>query len=121
MIKQVIVIRRDLHMRQGKAVAQGAHAAMLFLIDRLRGESGGFTENEVQWLTGSMGKICLRVESEEELLQIVEDARVAGLTVHTVTDAGRTEFQGVPTLTCCAIGPNETERIDTVTGHLKLL
>ncbi len=125
MIKQVIVIRRDLHMRQGKAVAQGAHAAMLFLIDRLMkgpGEApGGFTETEVRWLGGPMGKICLRVESEEELLQIVEDAREAGLTVHTVTDSGRTEFGGVPTLTCCAIGPNEAERIDAVTGHLKLL
>lgn len=125
MIKQVIVIRRDLHMRQGKAVAQGAHAAMMFLIDRIGGQPGEapgvFTETETQWLEGPMGKICVRVESEEELLKIVEDAREAGLTVHTVTDSGRTEFHGVPTLTCCAIGPNEAERIDAVTGNLKLL
>lgn len=125
MFKQVIVIRRDLHMRQGKAVAQGAHAAMLFLIDRLRvrpGEApGGFSEAESEWLEGPMSKICVRVESEAELFQIMEDARAAGLTVHSVTDSGRTEFGGVPTLTCCAIGPNEAERIDAVTGHLKLL
>ncbi len=125
MIKQVLVIRRDLRMRQGKAVAQGAHAAMLFLIDRLRVRPGEgperFSEAESEWLEGSMGKICVRVESEEELLKIMEDAREAGLTVHAVTDSGRTEFGGVPTLTCCAIGPNEAERIDVVTGHLKLL
>ncbi len=125
MIKQVIVIRRDLRMRQGKAVAQGAHAAMLFLIDRLRVRPGegpeGFSEAESEWLEGSMSKICVRVESEEELLKIMEDAREAGLMVHAVTDSGRTEFGGVPTLTCCAIGPNEAERIDAVTGHLKLL
>ncbi len=125
MIKQVIVIRRDLHMRQGKAVAQGAHAAMLFLIDRLTVRPGegpeGFSEAESEWLEGSMGKICVRVESEEELLQVIGDAREAGLTVHAVTDSGRTEFGGVPTLTCCAIGPNEADRIDAVTGHLKLL
>ncbi len=108
MIKQVIVIRRDLRMRQGKAVAQGAHAAMLFLIGRIGGQSGEapgrFSEAESEWLEGPMGKICVRVESEAELLQIIEDAREAGLTVHAVTDSGRTEFGGVPTLTCCAIG-----------------
>jgi peptidyl-tRNA hydrolase len=29
-------------------------------------------------------------------------------------------FNGVPTKTCIGIGPNESEEIDKVTGHLKL-
>ena len=33
--KQVIVIRRDLKMRRGKEIAQGAHASMLWLADRV--------------------------------------------------------------------------------------
>jgi peptidyl-tRNA hydrolase, PTH2 family len=41
--------------------------------------------------------------------------------VYLITDAGHTEFKGVPTKTCLAIGPNDVDEIDVVTGHLKLL
>jgi hypothetical protein len=34
-IKHVIVIRRDLRMRRGKQIAQGAHASMAFLARRV--------------------------------------------------------------------------------------
>ena len=33
--KQVIVIRRDLRMRRGKEIAQGAHASMAWLAERV--------------------------------------------------------------------------------------
>ena len=42
------------------------------------------------------------------------------MLVQLCVDAGRTEFHGVPTATCCAIGPDWPERIDPITGHLKL-
>ncbi|MGZ3423232.1 MAG: peptidyl-tRNA hydrolase, partial [Polyangiales bacterium] len=35
MVKQVIVVRRDLKMRRGKEIAQGSHASMAFLTERL--------------------------------------------------------------------------------------
>ena len=35
-------------------------------------------------------------------------------------DAGRTELHGVPTPTCGAIGPDFPDRIDPITGLLKL-
>ena len=125
MFKQVIVVRRDLKMRQGKAIAQGAHAAMLFLLERLGsarpGEAPAFSVEERAWMSGPMTKICVRVESEGELVAVMELARSAGLPVHAVIDSGRTEFKGVPTLTCCAIGPALSESIDRVTGSLVLL
>ncbi len=34
-MKQVIVIRRDLKMRRGKEIAQGAHASMAWLSRRV--------------------------------------------------------------------------------------
>ena len=45
----------------------------------------------------------------------------AGLLCSLIQDAGLTEFDGVPTYTCCAIGPNWDEDVNKITGHLKLL
>lgn len=124
-IKQVIAMRHDLKMRRGKQIAQGAHASMSFLSRRLQ-EKGSisiddFTEAERTWLTGAFAKVCCRVNSEEELLEIYDKATAAGLEVHLITDSGRTEFHGQPTHTCLAIGPDDAEEIDKITGHLQLL
>ena len=120
--KQVIVVRNDLNMRKGKMIAQGAHASIMFLVHRLCNPEIGKKDSAIQeWLTHGMTKICVRVDSEAELLEIGQKAEDAGLTVHVITDAGHTEFGGVPTKTCLAIGPDEEEKIDAVTGNLKLL
>ncbi|MGO9916041.1 MAG: aminoacyl-tRNA hydrolase [Isosphaeraceae bacterium] len=119
--KQVIVMRRDLGMRRGKEIAQGSHASMIWLAFRIRQPGYTFTDAERRWLDGSFTKVCVRVDSEEELLSVVETARKVGVMVHLCVDAGRTEFHGVPTPTCCALGPDDPERIDLITGHLKLL
>jgi PTH2 family peptidyl-tRNA hydrolase len=119
-IKMVIAIRRDLKMRQGKAVAQGAHAAMMFMVDHGI-DRIDLDPLEYQWFAEGMSKICVRVDSAEELTDIIAKAKSLGLKVFSITDAGRTEFHGVPTMTCCAIGPDYADRINEVTGHLKLL
>ena len=124
-IKQVIVMRHDLKMRRGKQIAQGAHASMSFLCRRLQNQSSvsldDFSDSERAWLAGSFAKICCRVNSEEELMSIYDNAIAAGLQVHLITDSGKTEFHGQPTRTCLAIGPDEAAKIDAVTGHLELL
>ncbi|MEL6105002.1 MAG: aminoacyl-tRNA hydrolase, partial [Planctomycetota bacterium] len=76
---------------------------------------------ERAWLTGSFAKVCCRVDSEEELMAIHDKAVDAGLEVHLITDSGKTEFHGVPTNTCLAIGPDDVAKIDAVTGDLRLL
>ena len=119
--KQVIVMRRDLGMRRGKEIAQGAHAAMMWLSLRIRQPGFGFTEAERLWLAGAFTKVCVRVDSEAELLDVVRAAGAAGVMAHLCVDAGRTEFHGVPTPTCCAVGPDFADRVDPITGHLKLL
>jgi len=124
-IKQVIVMRHDLKMRRGKQIAQGAHASISFLCRRL--QNGGsvslddFPEDQQVWLRGSFAKVCVRVNSEEELIAIYDRAVEAGLEVHLITDSGKTEFHGVPTRTCLAVGPADAEKIDAITGELELL
>ncbi|MHC5539505.1 aminoacyl-tRNA hydrolase [Singulisphaera rosea] len=119
--KQVIVMRRDLGMRRGKEIAQGAHASMIWLAWRIRRPDYTFTEAESRWLEGAFTKVCVRVDSEAELLAIVEKAQGSSVLVQLCVDAGKTEFHGVPTPTCCAVGPDYPERVDPITGHLKLL
>lgn len=125
-IKQVVVIRKDLKMRRGKEIAQGSHASMQFVLDRLTpgGRDGAFNvvfaPQEIEWLTGLHTKITATVNSEEELLELHSKAKANGLNSSLVQDAGLTEFAGVPTYTALAIGPDTSERIDPITGHLSL-
>jgi PTH2 family peptidyl-tRNA hydrolase len=46
-------------------------------------------------------------------------ARTQNIPVHAVRDAGRTEI-APGSITCLAIGPDTTTRIDGVTGTLRL-
>ena len=129
--KMVIVMRTDLNMRKGKMVAQGAHAALAWMTSRLvkdKNNSNGretyFTyllTHEEEWLVDSFAKICVGVSSGADLIAVIEKADLASIETHPITDNGTTEFGGVPTLTCCAIGPDYVDRIDAITGGLKLL
>jgi len=126
--KQVIVIRRDLKMRRGKEIAQGAHASMAWLRQRVmphltsagRADQVQFSAAERSWLELSMRKVTVKVGSETELLDVYDKALAAGLVVHMITDRGLTEFGGIPTRTCLAVGPDYDDLIDPVTGDLEL-
>lgn len=132
-IKQVILIRRDLKMRRGKEIAQGSHASGEFLVHQVRhqinqslsGEPSGaisieLSQDERDWISRGMAKVCLQVNSEEELVAFHKKAIESGLKSYLIRDSGRTEFHGEPTLTACAIGPASAEKIDAVTGSLSL-
>jgi peptidyl-tRNA hydrolase, PTH2 family len=118
-VKQVIVMRKDLKMRRGKEIAQGAHASMAFLAKKSLAREP-FSDVERAWLEGLFTKVCLRVESEEALLAVARAAEKEGIQVEIITDAGKTEFGGVPTRTCLALGPDLASKIDSVTGGLEL-
>ena len=124
-IKQIIVMRHDLKMRRGKQIAQGAHASMSFICRRLQDSEAvslhDFTATQRAWLTESFAKVCCRVNSEDELLEIHDKALAAGLEVHLITDSGKTEFHNQPTNTCLAIGPDDADKIDAIPGELQLL
>lgn len=126
-IKQVIVLRKDLNMRKGKMVAQGAHASMgvVFNYITARKENSIGLENipddMMEWINGAFTKICLSVDSEGELIALYIKACSEELPCSMIIDKGLTEFNGVPTRTAIAIGPASSEEIDKITGHLKLL
>lgn len=136
MIKQVIVIRKELKMRRGKEISQGAHAAMCFMTRRMEDDfdpsldSKGnrrysmslvVSEEEKEWITGSFTKIVCQVETLAEIEALHEAALAAGLESNLMIDNGATEFSGQKTVTALAIGPAEASKIDAITGDLKLL
>lgn len=131
-IKQIIVIRSDLKnkqgqkVRSGKLMAQVAHASMAFMSNRIRKyiydseiPIEDFTAPQLLWIENLFTKVCLKVDSEKELLDIYEKAKEEGLEVHLIKDSGLTEFSE-PTFTCVGIGPDYSDKISKVTGHLSL-
>lgn len=134
--KQVIVIRKDLNMRKGKMCAQASHASMAFLTSRLwigqpeldwnpiminSAYSPPLLEEIDHWLRNSFRKICVFVNSEQELEELHQKALDSGLISHIIEDNGATEFNGVKTKTCIAIGPHYDEKFIGITDHLPLL
>lgn len=123
--KQVIVMRKDLGMRKGKMIAQGGHAAASWLAGLVRemietGKAPKLSKFERQWIFERFKKVCVGASSEQELEEIYQKAKNAGLNAVKIIDAGLTEFSG-PTFTCVGIGPDDPEEIDKITGHLSLL
>ena len=147
--KQVIVFRKDLlkgpnAIRKGKFGAQCAHAslgALLKLFNVYKQEpirvgsyeaepgqiqyeySTVFKEKSVldDWLNGKFTKVVVSVDSDEELVALNKALDDTFIPHALITDAGLTEFHGVPTNTCLGIGPYVAEEIDKFTGHLPLL
>ena len=123
--KQVIVLRKDLNMRKGKLVAQGAHASMGAILSLCKQDGDKLVlemdERTKPWLTGRFKKICVYVNSEQELLDIYNKAKDLGLITSLIKDAGLTEFNGVATLTAVAVGPDREDRVDAVTRDLPLM
>ncbi len=140
--KQVLIWRADLRttqgqkVRTGKICAQTAHASLKAILDCGKIQRTHPYENNQQfmldvtpdfhpdlynWLTGIYTKVAVVVNSEQELVDIYNQAVQLGIPSSIVTDLGLTEFGGIKTLTCCAIGPADADVVDSLTGHLKLL
>lgn len=135
--KQMIVVRRDLHMRKGKIAAQAGHACVEAVLMALAREerledilvSGDYVtlretgkgETALSgWFQNGVAKICVYVDSEEALLEIDRKAKEAGILSALICDAGMTEFHGEPTYTCLAFEPRLPEDVDPITGELPL-
>ncbi|MGN1008961.1 MAG: peptidyl-tRNA hydrolase, partial [Butyricicoccus sp.] len=117
--KQLIVMRRDLKMRKGKIAAQAGHACVTAILMALEKEGRlgevravdggiGLAPSEKaptplsEWFARGVAKICVYVDSEEELLAIDRKAKEAGILSALICDNGLTEFHGQPTYTCLA-------------------
>ncbi|KPM11803.1 peptidyl-tRNA hydrolase 2, mitochondrial-like protein [Sarcoptes scabiei] len=112
--KMVLIVRNDLKMSKGKACAQCSHAAVE-AYKQAKKQSSLLKK----WKESGQRKVVVKVESEENLLDVLRNAREAGLIAVYIQDAGLTQVAS-GTKTVGGIGPGPEKLIDQVTGHLKL-
>ena len=112
-MKQVMIVRTDLKMGKGKIAAQCCHGAI-----------GAYKKSPSdkikKWENEAYAKVVLKVKTLEEITDLKKKADEKGIVNYLVVDAGRTQ---IPTssVTVLALGPDEDEILDELTGDLKLL
>lgn len=117
-LKQVIVVRSDLGMGKGKIASQVSHASLeaAFKAKKDNQWSQWFKE----WRSKGGKKIVVKVNSEEELIEIRKDIQILDIPSVLIEDAGHTQIPP-GTKTCLGIGPVPSEKIDPYTEELDLL
>ena len=111
--KQVILVRDDLKLPKGKLSSQVAHASVDTILK---------SDKEMidLWKKEGAKKIVLKVKDEKELFKYRQIAEDSGLKTAIIQDAGHTVVEP-GTITCLGIGPDEEEKIDRITGKLKMM
>ena len=113
--KMMIVMRRDLKMRKGKIAAQAGHACIDAVLMALSKE-GCMNDFEMtadgvalkasdqcitplsDWFLSGCAKVCVYVDSEEELLAIAQKAKEKGMLVQAFSPLGCGAVLGDETL-----------------------
>lgn len=111
--KLVILVREDLKLPKGKLAAQAGHAS----VDAVIKSDKKIVE---LWKKEGGKKIVLKVKDENELFKYKQMAEDIGLKTALIKDAGRTVLEP-GTITCLGIGPDLEEKIDKVSGKLKMM
>ncbi|XP_053696591.1 probable peptidyl-tRNA hydrolase 2 [Sabethes cyaneus] len=114
--KMILIVRNDLKMGKGKIAAQCGHAA----VGAYEGALKKTPSILRKWQNGGQAKIAVKVETEQQLMEVYRTAKANNLNCCMIRDAGRTQIEP-NTKTVLAIGPAPKEVIDMITGHLKLL
>jgi PTH2 family peptidyl-tRNA hydrolase len=116
-----------INSRKGKIGSQIGHAVEKVFLDRMKfinDESGDYYRIEHihdaahEWIYGVFKKLLVSAKDEAELNGAKKKVEGARVTHSVVNDNGLTEFYGVLTFTCMAMGPDEEDKIDPITKDL---
>lgn len=113
--KQVIVVREDLDISEGKRLAQVGHAVLNAAREARKSHALWYRE----WLNEGQRKVVLRARDLQELRELRDKAVALKLPEATIDDAGLTELPP-GTTTCIGIGPAPEHLVDQVTRRLPL-
>jgi len=111
--KQVIIVRQDLKLPKGKLAVQVAHASVNCAL--------ACSDKKVRkWKKQGAKKIVLKVKTLHQLKKYHELAKKKRIVTRLISDAGLTTVRP-GTVTCLGIGPDFSEKINRITGELKML
>ena len=111
--KQVILVREDLKLPRGKMSAQVSHAS----VDCVLKSDKKVIE---AWKKQGGKKVVLKIADEKELIKYMSMLENEGIKVALIKDAGHTVVEP-GTITCLGVGPDSEEKIDRITGKLKMV
>ncbi len=112
----VFVINHELKMGKGKIAAQVGHAAVKATL-----QSGELRPELLDaWLSTGQKKVCVKANDVRQLEQIERQAKHHQILTSKIHDAGHTQIPA-GSYTVLALGPDEEEKLDALTGELKLL
>ena len=115
-LKMVFVINHALKMGKGKIAAQVGHAAVKATL-----QSGELRPELLDaWLSTGQKKVCVKADDVRQLEQIEQQAKHHQILTSKIHDAGHTQIPA-GSYTVLALGPDEEEKLDALTGELKLL
>lgn len=123
-MKQIIIVRKDLHLSPGKFSAQVSHASMAFLSNWIQNHMdyegkvvGQLDTYTMEWIKGSFTKIVCEARNKSQLLKAIEYANELGYKEQqdfflikdnclTEIEPEETDINGVGrTLTCIGFKP----------------
>jgi PTH2 family peptidyl-tRNA hydrolase len=113
-LRMWVAVRVDINMPIGKLCAQVGHGFLLAITRAIPEIAHSYIDS------GSMTKITVKVNSEDELKAVEAAAKEAGIPCAFIVDAGRTVFNE-PTPTVCAFGPCFRDDLPPLLKSLSLL
>mmetsp|Transcript_103169 Transcript_103169/g.300888 ORF Transcript_103169/g.300888 Transcript_103169/m.300888 type:complete len:173 (+) Transcript_103169:62-580(+) len=111
-MKLVVVARRDLEMSPGKLAAQVGHGVHMAMDKTKRAQLK-------RWDDDGAAIVVLEVPGFADLKRLKALAKQHGVRARAVEDEGLTEVRS-GSWTVLAVGPDESARVDLVTGQLRL-
>lgn len=102
-------------MKPGKAAAQCCHA-VLGCYKRAQRRAPAALR---WWAATGQAKVCVKIPTEQEIVDLRARLARAGVVTYLVEDAGRTQV-APGSRTVLAIGPAPVRVLDPLTRHLKL-
>lgn len=111
-LKLMIIVNTDLNMSNGKIISQACHAVSETIMNAPK-------DILHFWRKNGQAKIVVKA-TQSEINEIIKKCRMNNILYNNIFDAGRTEVKPGSN-TVLAVGPESSDLLKGITGHLKLL
>lgn len=117
--KQVIVIRKDIKLKRAEIAALASRASLEFLINNSESKSSNLlsvelTPAEIDWINDNRTTIVVSVPNKSALQKLIFKSDIKGIPYYTLDSNSEDTV-------CAAFGPEDSHKIDEITGNLKLI